>query len=177
MRKVYGPAVLVSVAMLLATAGARSDAPGEKSSPALDHLKQLEGTWEATIKAEGGPDIKGTMVYKMDIGGHWLVSRFKSETGFGTGPFSGMGLDSYDPAQKKYVSVWVDSMGNAPMVTHGDYDEATHSMTMTGKGPGPDGKMTNYKTVLKVDDKDHLTFTLAPADSDKPFMTIHYKRK
>jgi hypothetical protein len=115
------------------------------------------------------------MVYKMEMEGHWLVGRFKSETGFGGGPFIGTGLDSYDPIQKKYVSVWVDSMSTMPMLTHGDFDESAHTLTMTGKGPGQDGKLVPMKTVLKIEDKDHMTFTLT-GEQGQP-MVIQYKRK
>ncbi len=175
MRKAYGGTMLVAAALLAGVCGARAEAPGGKGSPETGHLKQLVGTWEATVEIPGGPTIKGTMVYKMEMGDHWLVGRFKSEEGIGGMPFEGTGLDSYDPAHKRLVSVWVDSMSNSPMVMHGTYDEATHTITMTGKGPGPDGKMVDMKSVLKAEGKDKMTFTLSGQEG--PPMVIHYKRK
>jgi hypothetical protein len=172
MRKAYGRALLAAAAVLTVVSGAKAQ-PGAKPGPEIEHLKQLEGTWDATIELMGAPSAKGTMVYKMEMGGLWLVGRFKGD--FGGAPFSGTGLDSYDPVQKKYVSIWVDSMSTVPMVMHGDHDASTHTTTMTGKGPGPDGKPVPVKTVLKYEDKDNLTFTLTMGEGQ--VMTIRYKRK
>jgi hypothetical protein len=92
-------------------------------------------------------------------------------------PFSGMGLDTYEPNAKKYVSVWVDSMSHSPLVMQGDYVEATHTVTMTGKGPDQTGKMVDMKSTLKIEGKDSMTFTLTNEGSPRDTMTIRYKRK
>jgi hypothetical protein len=73
-------------------------------------LKKMEGTWEATMNVMG-MDAKGTMVYKMELGGLWLTSNFEGE--FGGMKFTGKGIDGYDPMKKKYVGTWVDSMSTA----------------------------------------------------------------
>ena len=175
MRRTYGLAALVAAGALACIPGAQAQAPGPKPGPEIERLRHLEGTWDATVEVKGLPPTKGTMVYQMELGGLWLVSHFKSDSGFGGGPFTGMGLDSYDAGLKKYVSVWVDSMSTAPMVMHGDYDEASNSLTMKGKGPGQDGKLVEMKSVLKLEDKDHVTFIMTMPDGGT--MTIHYKRK
>jgi hypothetical protein len=91
-----------------------------KPGPEFDHLKTLVGTWDASVKMAGG-ESKGTMTYKMELGGLWLVGNFEGE--FGGQKFQGKGLDTYDAAKKKYVSIWVDSMGTTPMITEGGYDK------------------------------------------------------
>ena len=118
----------------------------------------MVGTWEASVEMPGAPASKGTMVYKMEMNGQWLAGHFTGN--FGGMPYSGMGLDTYDPNQKKYVSIYVDSMTHAPLVMHGDYDEATHTLALSGKGTDQAGKMVEMKSTLKIEGKDSMTFTL-----------------
>jgi hypothetical protein len=151
----------------------------EPPKPGPEHamLKKAEGTWDATVKMEG-QESKGTMTYKMDLGGLWLTSDYKGE--FGGQKFQGKGLDTYDVGKKKYVGVWFDSMSTLPMVMEGTYDKEKKTMTMTGEGPGMDGKMTKYKSVLQDKDDDTMIFTMSSPGKDGKeavMMTITYKRK
>jgi hypothetical protein len=174
MQKSYGSWV-VGAAVLLTAAAARADSPDAKSGAAVGHLKEMVGTWEATVEIAGAQPSKGTMVYKLEMNSQWLVGRFTGD--FGGMPFSGMGLDTYEPNLKKYVSVWVDSMSHSPLVMRGDYDEATHTVAMTGKGPDQSGKMVEMKSTLKIDGKDGMTFTLTNQENPRDTLTIRYKRK
>jgi hypothetical protein len=147
-----------------------------KPGPEHERLKQMEGTWEATSKV-GGMESKGTMTYKMWLGGLWLLSEYKGE--FAGAKFEGKGLEGYDPAKKKYITVWIDSMSAAPLVLEGNYDKAGKVLTMTGEGPGPDGKPMKYKTVSEMKDKDSMVFTLFGPGQDgkvQDMVTITYKR-
>jgi hypothetical protein len=151
----------------------------ELPQPGPEHkkLKELEGTWDATMKM-GDQESKGTMVWKMDLGGLWLVSEFEGD--FGGMKFMGKGMDSYDPIKKKYVSVWVDSMSTLPVVAEGNFDKNGKTMTMTGEGPGPDGKPTKYKMTTEHKDKDNLLWSLYGAGPDGKEglqFTITYKRR
>ena len=147
--------------------------------PGAEHqkLKELEGTWDAVIKM--GPDeSKGTVSYKMDLGGLWLVSDFQGD--FGGQKFTGKGLDGYDPIRKKYVGLWVDSMSTSPVVSEGTYDKDGKVLTMTGEGPGPDGKPMKYKLTTEHKDKDTMLFTMfgpGPDGKEGPMFTISYKRR
>jgi hypothetical protein len=87
-----------SLALFAAPAARAQEMP--KPGPEHEVLKKLEGTWEATMKAEG-MESKGTMVYKMEMGGLWLTSAFDGN--FAGMKFSGRGLDTYDSTKKKYV--------------------------------------------------------------------------
>jgi hypothetical protein len=148
----------------------------EMPKPGPEHalLKEREGTWETTMKA-GGMENKGTVTYKMDLGAFWLTGAMESEL-FGT-KFHGKSLESYHPAKKKYVSVWVDSMSTAPVVMEGNYDKETKTWTMAGEGPGMDGKMMKYKSVTKAPDADTLEMTMYIGDTKEPTFTVTYKRK
>jgi hypothetical protein len=164
----------VCAAMVLA-----STASGQGTKPGPEHemLKEMEGTWEATMKV-GDMESKGTMTYKMDLGGLWLLSDY--EGSFGDMKFKGHGIDGYDPMKKKYVTLWVDSMMPRPIIAEGTYDKDTKTMTMTTKGPGEDGKIVDQKMVTTMKDKDTMTFTMSIVGKDgkdTEMFTIHYKRK
>jgi Protein of unknown function (DUF1579) len=148
------------------------DAP--KPGPELEVLKKMVGDWTLTMKF-GDTESKGTVNYKMEVGGLWLVGNMESEL-FGA-KFTGKGLDSYDPVKKKYVGIWIDSMGSSPMILEGDYDKAAKTLTMAGSGPGMDGKPTKYKSVSTMPDDDTINFKMYMADGKDPAFTIVYKRK
>ena len=162
----------VAVAAVLAAPAPAQEAP--KPGPEHEVLKKLEGTWDATMKF-GGMESKGTMSYKMELGGLWLLSSFEGD--FAGMKFSGKGADTYDAGKKKYVGVWLDSMSTTPMVLEGTYDKEKKAMTMTGEGPGPDGKPTKHKMVSVMPDDDTINFSMYMGDGTDPMMTIAYKRK
>lgn len=166
----FGAAIAVLVLAAPAVRAQESPKPG----PEHDVLKKLEGTWDATMKA-GGMESKGTMKYKMELGGLWLTSSFEGE--FGGAKFSGRGLDSYDAAKKKYVGVWADSMITTPMLMEGTYDKAKKVMTMTGDGPGMDGKPTKFKAVTDMSKDDEMVFSMYMGDGKEPGFVISYRRK
>ncbi|MFO0852383.1 MAG: DUF1579 domain-containing protein [Gemmataceae bacterium] len=160
------------VAMAVAVSGFAQEPP--KPGPEHEVLTKLVGTWDITMKA-GGAESKGTVVYKTDLGGLWVTSALECEL-FGQ-KFSGRGLDTYDAGKKKYVGVWVDSMSTTPLLMEGTYDAAKKTMTMTGDGPGPDGKPTKHKTVTVMPDADTLNFSMYMGDTTEPMLTVVYKRK
>lgn len=170
--------VLVLCAMLaLLAPTAWAQPPSAKPGPELERLKKLEGTWDATVRTSEG-ESKGTMTYKMEVGGLWLVSNFKAS--FGGQPFQGKGLDSYDPIKKKYVGVWVDSMSPSLLVLEGNFDKEGKVFTQVGEGPGMDGKLTKFKTVTELKDPDTMVFTMSSPDNtgkEQTMLTITYKRQ
>src|ERR1041385_3654754 len=165
--------------LLLIAVAMAPNARGQGATPGPEHetLKKLEGTWSAKVKM-GESESMGTMTYKMECGGLWLTSDFRSE--FDGQKFQGRGVDGYDPEKKKYVSVWVDSMSTRPMFLEGTHDKDKKTTTMTGEAPGPDGKLAKHKMVTHMADDDHMTFTMYVIDSDgkeNKVMTIEYARR
>lgn len=158
--------------MVLAGGAAGQEPP--KPGPEYAVLKKLVGTWETSMSA-GGQTSKGTMTYQFDLGGLWLTSTMEGEM-FGQ-KFTGRGMDSYDATKKRYVSVWFDSMSTSPVVMEGTYDAAKKTMTLTGEGPGMDGKPTKYRSVSELPDDDTVKFAMHIGDSKEPAFTITYKRK
>src|SRR5690348_16528265 len=132
-------AVLALVLALGTGAGAQEP---PKPGPEHELLKQREGTWDTTMKA-GGMENKGTVTYKMELGGLWLVGSMESD--LGGQKFSGKSLDTNDAKKKKYVGLWFDSMSTTPLAMEGTYDPAKKTLTLVGEGPGMDGKTTTWR--------------------------------
>ncbi len=166
----------LSLATALIVVGAAAAVAQEPAKPGPEHeiLKKHVGTWDVTMKM-GGADSKGSSTYKMELGGLWLTSTFEGEV-FGT-KFQGRGMDTYDAAKKKYIGFWCDSMSTSPLLLEGTYDAATKTLTMTGDGPGPDGKPQKHKSVTKMVDDDNIHFDMYMGDGKDPMFTILYKRK
>jgi hypothetical protein len=164
-------AVLVMV-LVLGTGTQAQEPP--KPGPELKVLQALEGTWDTTMKA-GDMEFKGTMTYKMELGGLWLVGSLESD--LGGQKFYGKGLDTYDAKKKKYIGYWFDSMGTTPLAMEGSYDKKKKTMTMAGKGPGMDGKMTTWRSVSQMPDSNTVVMRMYVGDGKEPMFTITYKRR
>lgn len=167
--------VSIILALTFIVGLAQGQYPSPKPSPEHEKMKQMEGVWKATVKEPGGTESKGTMSMKMDLGGLWLVSHFKSEKG----DFSGRGLDTFDPMTKKYYSVWVDSMSTMPLHMSGEYDKEGKKLVMSGEARGMDGKMQKMKFVTEMKDRNNMLFNIhAPGPDGKEgvMMSIVYER-
>ncbi len=159
----YVRALLAFVVHLNLVLSARVQEP-PKPAREHDHLKRLVGAWDA--ETEVG---KGTMIYKMGLGGLWLK-----------GDFEGESLDTYDSATKKYRSIWVDSFSTGPRIMEGNLDKDDKVMTLTGEGPGQEGKPAKFKSITEIKDANTVDFSLFMVDKDgqeQPIVKITYKRK
>ncbi len=164
-------AVLAMVLAVGTGAGAQEPA---KPGPEHKLLKAREGTWDTTMKA-GGMEYKGTVTYKMELGGLWLVGSMASD--LAGQKFYGKSLDTYDAGKKKYVGVWFDSMSTTPMTMEGGYDPAKKTLTMVGRGPGMDGKVTTWRSVSEMPDNDKVEMSMYVGDAKDPMFTLTYKRR
>ena len=145
--------------------------------PSKEHafLAETEGDWSVSIASPGG-DMTGKCVYKMAHNGIWLTSQLDMK--MPDGAFTGTGLDSYDPIKKKYVAIWVDSMSATPLLLEGDRSADGKKITLTGKGPSPDGTSTAYKTETEYVNKDKHVFKMwMGTTTGEPMMVATYERK
>jgi hypothetical protein len=169
MKRILG-AVLV-LALWVGSLQAQGVTPGKEHA----FLAESAGEWTVKFDSPDGESSTGKAVNKMAHGGLWLTSTLEMK--MPTGDFTGQGLDSYDPVKKKYIGIWVDSMSASPINLEGDRSEDGKTLTMTGKGPGPDGKPTDYKTVTVYLDKNKHTFKLWMGDiKGEPMMSATYER-
>ena len=175
--------VFLAAGALLACAaiGFAQPAP-PKPGPEHAVLKEQAGTWDATVEsfmAPGQPPLlsKGAETGTM-VGDFWLVSEFKTDV-MGQ-PFTGRGTMGYDPAKKKYVSTWVDSMTPALSLGESDYDAAARTFTGWIDGLNHAGQPTKIKTVMVWKDPATRVVTMSmkgPDGKEMTAMRITYTRQ
>jgi hypothetical protein len=147
-------------------------------------LAHSNGTWtyETTFwMAPGAPPSKSTGVTenKMILGGRYQESVHKGNMeGM---EFEGHGLLAYDNGKKIFQNAWVDNMGTGIMMLEGTWDDATHSLTLTGKSYDPmAGKDIQMKEIITIQDDDHHMMEMYYTDKDGKeikSMEIHLTRK
>jgi hypothetical protein len=164
----------VTVAAVLATPAFAQEGP-PKPGPEHKLLAKRVGTWTTLMKASG-MEHKGTVTFKMELGGLWLVGALESDIGGGQ-KFSGKSLDTYDARKKKYVGVWFDSMGTTPMTMEGAFGKDGKTLTMLGDGMGMDGKPAKWKSLTTMPDDDTIEMKMYVGDAKDPMFTVTYKRK
>lgn len=171
---------------LPAMALAQEDSPVPKPSAEHKILAEDEGTWDATVKSfMAGPDAKPTVTKGTEVntvlpGGLWVLSKF--EGSFGGVKFEGRGQFGYDPAKKKYIGSWIDSMSPTLAVLEGNYDARTKTMTYTGDGYDPNTKAKyTQKMVTTMKDDGTRVFTLYMkfdgAGEEIKFMEVDYTKR
>jgi hypothetical protein len=120
----------------------------------------------------------GTTVNKMVLGGRYQESVHKSSM-MGM-PFEGHGLMAYDNARKVFQSSWIDNMGTGIMNMEGKWDDATKSITFTGKSVDPmSGKEMGVKEIYKIvnDDQHDMEMYMVNDGKDVKTMEIKFTRK
>ncbi|HEX8200935.1 MAG TPA: DUF1579 domain-containing protein, partial [Isosphaeraceae bacterium] len=171
---------------LASTATAQESPPVQEPLPEHKILAADEGTWDATIRMyAGGPDAepavsKGSEVNEVLPGGLWVLSKFEGD--FGGMKFHGRGQFGYDPAKKKYVGTWLDSISTVLSVLEGEYDAKTKTMTFVGEGydPGQKAKFTQKLATTTKEDGSRI-FTLymkyEGQQAEVKFMEITYTKR
>jgi Protein of unknown function (DUF1579) len=139
------------------------------------------GTWDAEVVVRPGPGAppqtsRGVAVNRL-IGGVWLVSDFKNDS-----DFEGHGVYGWDPAKKKYVGTWVDSMRTFLAPMEGMWDAATKTMTFVGEGTTADGRTMRWRettTVTGPDTQVFRTFIAGAGENgaDLEVVTTTYTRR
>jgi hypothetical protein len=162
---------------LLAAAPLPAQQPEVKPGPEHAFLKEGEGVWDATARSTSG-NSKGELRCQMALNGLWLLEHYKGEAGGMA--FEGRGATSYDPAKKKFVNVWIDSMVSSPMLSEGTFDKAKKTLTLVGTMPLPDGK--SMKSSITITYKDANTKVLSlkgntPDGKEFEMVEITYKRR
>ena len=148
------------------------------AAPALAQMPPMPtpGPEHEMFMAPGAPPSvsKGTEIVTM-LGGFWQITEFKSEM-MGQ-PFEGRGAMGYDPAKKKYVGTWVDTMTPGYYTVEGAYNAATKTLTAVMEGPDPSGQVTKTKETTEWKDADTRVFTMYAPDGQTVGMRISYKRR
>lgn len=169
--------LFVATALGLLVAGGRlkaQECPAFQPLPEHAILAAAEGTFDLDFPSPEGS--AGSSSCNLDLGGQWLLEDVKAT--FCGKPYLGRGATSYDPAKKKFVNVWIDSVSPVPLISEGTYDKSTRTLTLVGDMVTPFG--TAKATLLTVfKDADTRTFTLTakgPDGKDVEAVRIVYKR-
>ena len=119
-------------------------------------LAESDGSWKAETTMWMEPDSPpmtstGTVINKMIMGGRYQEMTFKGDM-MGM-QFHGSSIIGYDKARKVWTSSWIDNMSTGIMNMDGVMDEATKTITYTGKMLCPaNGQMCDTKEIVKMID-------------------------
>ncbi|MBE7171563.1 MAG: DUF1579 domain-containing protein [Williamsia sp.] len=144
-------------------------------------LAKANGSWKAETTMWMSPDAPptkatGMVTNKMIMGGRYQQMTFKGNM-MGA-PFEGISTTGYDMARKVWTSSWIDNMSTGIINMDGSWDEATKTVTYTGKMLCPaNGKMCDMKQVMKiVDDNTQLMEMYGPdMKTGKQFKNMEMK--
>jgi len=186
MKTMHEAIAIATLTTALALAAGASSAQGpELPKPGPEHklFQEDAGEWDATVETfiPGAPPVvsKGKETNAVGCGGLCLISDFKGEMGPGQ-PFHGHGTTAWDPAKKKYVGTWTDSMSAGISMGESTYDPATKTVTGFMEGPDPTGKVVKSRAVVQYQGAGTRVFTMyqtGPDGKEAPMMKISYTRK
>lgn len=157
--------------------------------PMHEWMKKWEGEWDLVVKSymmPGAPaeESKATSVAKSIMGGRYLEEHVNGSfemPGMGVQQFEGRAIMAYDNAQKKFLSLWIDSMTTGFMLESGSVDAAGKVLTTEGENFNPmHGKVIKSKSVATlVDDKTRTLEMWMPGPDGAMYkaMEITYTRK
>lgn len=147
-------------------------------------MASWDGEWEGEVTMWMAPDAPptkstGKTINRMVLGGRYQLSETSGD--FGGMPLEGMGTLAYDNHKQQYVSTWIDNFGTGVMTLEGSWDEASKTITFTGKMMDPSlNKEVDVKETYRVIDNDHHVMTMYAQGADgKEFKTmeINFTRK
>ena len=153
-------------------------------SKAHEMLAKDTGTWDAEMTfwmPETPEPQKATSVatYKMILNGKYQEGVFKGDM-WGM-PFEGRGTTAYDNASKQFITTWIDNMGTGMLVSRGQYDETSKTITFSGAMVDPvTGKEKKVKEIITYIDDNTQKMEMFDIDANgKEFknMEINSKRR
>ena len=168
--------------VLLAPPAASQELP----KPTVYHqqLARDAGVWEAKVSMWPTPDAPAVESTATEtntmLGGFWLLSEFQGD--FQGSPLTGRAQLGYDTETGEYVSTWIDSISPILFVARGEYDVATHTLTLKGEGTDwMTGERKQVRMVTTYRDERHKLFEIheAPVGSDQWWksMQIEYTKR
>ncbi|MCA9184459.1 MAG: DUF1579 domain-containing protein [Pirellulaceae bacterium] len=165
---------ILAVLSGVAAAQEQPDFPG----PEKEHqwLKKFVGQWTTTSKGSMGPDqppmeCSGTVEGRM-IGELWIVNEMQS-TPQGI-PMQGLQTIGYDPAKKKYVGTWIDSMLHHMWQYEGTVDKSGTKLTLEAEGPNfmSEGKLTKFRDAYEFKTPNLIIVTSSMLGDDGQWVTF-----
>lgn len=161
-------------------AWAKAATPGEFHA----HLKPLAGQWNNTTKwrfdaSAPWMESTGKSEYKWIMDGRFLLQEVASEM-MGD-RFEGLGILGYDNVQKKYTSVWIDTMGTMIFTSLGSCDASGKVITLHGDYVDVmSGQKKKVRSVCRMINDNKHVFEMYDRTADgKEYMSLEvtYTRK
>jgi hypothetical protein len=167
--------LLAALTVLSLSAGVSFAQTMPSPGPAHAWLQQFVGEWETETEAmmePGKPPMKTTGTETVrPLGQFWTVSEIKST--MMDKPFMGNLTLGYDAEKQKYVGTWVDSMTGKLWEYEGTVDATGNVLTLETEGMCPMmNKMTRFKEVIEVKNKDHKVFSSSIQMEDGSWVTM-----
>ncbi len=156
----------------------KAGTPGEHHQ----HLNDLVGNWNCAVKfwnpgSDEAMESSGKSSSEWILDGRYTIDSYKGD--FMGMPFEGRGICGYDNINKRYFSIWMDSMSTGYMTETGQYDAGSKTFTFTGSFDTPTGGTMQSKSTIKVVSKDQHVLTMwhgeSPGSLNK-VMEITYNR-
>ena len=143
----------------------------------------LAGSWTTKTKEwmePGKPPTEstGSAEMKMLLDGRFLYQEFNSQM-MGQ-PFSGIGIDAYDNLRKRYVTVWLDTMGTGIFTMEGTASADGKTITLKGRHDEPGGGHMTHRAIWKIVDNNTQTFEMYGTHGhgkEMKMLEITYSRK
>ncbi|MEZ6192150.1 MAG: DUF1579 domain-containing protein [Phycisphaerales bacterium] len=153
-----------------------------------ERLAESVGTWDVASRfwmAPGMPpqETTGESVIEPILGGRYIQEQYNGTVqmpGMEPQPFQGMGVFGYDVAKEQYVGIWTDTMSTAPMVTAGQYDESTKTITLSCEFDCPmQGPSTMKMTHTQVSPNEFIVtgYQTPQGGEEAKVMELTYKRR
>jgi Protein of unknown function (DUF1579) len=178
--------LILSVVLLIGMTTLVAQDGFKMPTPTKEHewLKQFVGEWDTDMEATMAPGqppmkCKGNMSSKA-VGLFWVMNEITGDwMGTKTLGFQTIG---YDPATKKYIGTWFDSMNDHLWKYSGAVDSTGKILTLDADGPSftQPGKTCKFKDAYEFKSKDHIVATSSMLGDDGKwtvFMNGSIKRK
>ncbi len=154
--------------------------PGEEHKA----LAPLVGSFEADVTTWEGPEAQpqkttATMETTWVLGGRFLRQVVKGS--FAGEPFEGLGYLGFDRMKKKYVGMWMDSMGTGVTLSEGTFDAKSQTFTFRAEMDDPvSGQKLRFRETLRILPDGNMfseSFVAGPDGKEFKHMEISYWRK
>jgi hypothetical protein len=153
--------------------------------PEHERFKNMVGAWDVESKMWFAPGMdpvesKGSAEIRLILGGRYIEQKY--ECPFMGQPYQGLGFEGYDRVKKKYVTIWMDSMGTGIFYSEGTVDETGKVTTYIGKMDDPftGEKDKEMKSVAREISDDEVVFEMyeeRPEVGEYKSMVLTYKRR